>query len=219
MAKYRWPTDPPGKKPSHSIPWSQHIQNSGYGVTGQLGPQGRNALAPPSAPGEVPYNPVKGITGNNPAPVIAPVQPFDPYLASTTLAAQRNVGLADADAAWAQGQLQRSSGFDAAGNLVAAGTKDFNPFSQAQLLQDEYRRSQAGTLNSYAAMGQYNSGAYGRARERDSRLYAQGYDQLKTGTLGGYRDISRQRLGTYADNSIGVDAASYDALRRALGFS
>jgi hypothetical protein len=148
-----------------------------------------------------------------PGMVAVQPEPFDPYLENQRITAIRNIGLGDAEAGWQQGQLQRNSGFDANGNLVTAGA-DFNPFSQAMLLQDEYKRGQTGTLNSYAAMGQYNSGAYGRAQGRQDRLYAQGYDALRTGTQAAYHGIQAGRLQNYASNSLGVSDADFAALRR-----
>jgi hypothetical protein len=144
--------------------------------------------------------------------IVAQPQPPDPYLALQTLQANQNVQLGDADAAYQQGQLGRSSGFDAAGNLIQQGSAAFSPYSQAMLLQDQFKRNQAGTANSYAAQGQYNSGAYGRAKERDSRLYGQDYDALKTSAQQGYHGINQGRLSTYANNALGTGQASFQSL-------
>jgi hypothetical protein len=136
--------------------------------------------------------------------IVAQPQPPDPYLAFQTLQANQNITLGDADASYQQGELGRSSGFDATGNLIQQGSAAFSPYSQAMLLQDQFKRNQAGTQNSYAAQGQYNSGAYGRAKERDSRLYGQDYDALKTSAQQGYHGINQGRLSTYANNALGT---------------
>lgn len=182
---------------------------------GQQGSQAALSLAKAQGPA----GPAKGV--DRIPPVGAPVGPAvlpetpDPYLENAKLTAGRNIGLSDADSAWQRGQLQRSSGFDASGNLITSGA-DFNPFSQAMILQDEYKHSQAGTSNSYAAMGQYNSGAYGRAQAHNDTGYAQGYDALKTGTLTGYHGIDSGQLTTYANNSLGVSDEAFNALRRRI---
>lgn len=156
-----------------------------------------------------PENPNAGVV-----PVAAQPQTPDPYLAFQTLQANRNITLGDADASYDEGGLARSSGFDATGALIQQGATAFNPFSQAMLLQDQFKRTQAGTGNSYAAQGQYNSGAYGRAKEHDARLYAQDFDALKTSAQQGYHGINRARLGTYADNSLGSGQSSFESIYR-----
>jgi hypothetical protein len=186
---YQWPNGE-----WHSEPWSTHVshQQPFAGVdTSHIGAiQGSSLSAPAPAP-----------------------QPFDPNLEIQKLQAGMNVGLSGAESAWQSGQLQRSSGFDASGNLVTAG-KDFNPFSQAMLLQDSYKRSKAGTNTGYAAQGQLYSGAYGRAQNRNDLNYAQGYDALRTGTLQGYHGIGAGQLQTYANNTLGLSGDQFQSLRR-----
>lgn len=153
-----------------------------------------------------------------PAPggLVAAPQPVDPYQQIQQLQATQNIGLSDADSAYQTGQLARSSGFDAAGNLIQQGATAFNPYSQAMLLQDQFKRDQAGSMNSYAAQGQFNSGAYGRAKERDARTYAQGYDALKTAAGQGYHGIQQGRLSTYANNAGGTGTSSFDSLYKSV---
>lgn len=178
--------------PNGFVPVSQW--DFGYGP-GVLGPNG----VPPAGPG----------------PQAAPL-PVDPYLELQKLQATQNTQLSDADAAYDTGTLARSSGFDANGNLIQQGAAAFNPYSQAMLLQDQYKRNQSGTSNSYAAMGQFNSGAYGRAKEHDARLYGQDFDALKTSAQQGYHGIDRSRLGTYASNAGGVGSSSFESLLKSV---
>lgn len=147
------------------------------------------------------------------APVVSP-QPFDPALEAQKTSAIRNIGLGDAEAGWQKGQLQRSSGFDSGGNLIGVGSADFNPFSQAQIFQDDYKRSVTGTNNSMAAQGQLYSGARLNAQAHNDRGYAQGYDALKTGALTGYHGIQSGQLSNYATNISGVSDADFGALRK-----
>lgn len=175
------------------------------GVTRQIGPS-KGVDRPSSF-----MLPTGQPLGVAPAP-----QPPDPYLAIATLQAGQNIGLADADAAYQTGQTARSLGIDATGNLIQQGAAAFNPYSQAMLLQDQFKRDQSGTMNSYAAQGQYNSGAYGRAKERDSRLYAQDFDALKTSALQGYHGINQGRLSTYANNSLGTSQSGFESLYKSI---
>jgi hypothetical protein len=141
---------------------------------------------------------------------IAP-QPFDPEFEAKKLSAGMNIGLSDAEAGYQKGTLAYDTGYDATGQRNTA-----NPYSQAQLLEDNYRRSLMGASNSYAAMGQYNSGAYGRAKGREDRLYAQGSDRLQRDTTAAYHGIGAGQLGTYASNALGVSGGAYDALKRSI---
>jgi hypothetical protein len=188
----------------------------GLSVVGPVG--GLGAAAVKTSPYQ-PYGPsIKGQgapapAGLPPGAVGPQPEPFDPNVEQARLSAIRNVNLGTGEAAWQQGQLQHDTGFDASGNLVTSGA-DFNPFSQAMLLQDEYARSKMGTSNSYAAQGQHNSGAYGRAQGRNDRVYAQGYDSLKTSALQGYHGVQAGLLGNSAGNALGVSDADFAALRR-----
>lgn len=171
--------------------------------------------AKPANPGPVPVNAMKGIGGLNPTPLAPAPLPPDPYLQNSILTANRNIGLGDAESTWQQGQLQRSSGFDANGNVITSGA-DFNPYSQAMQLQDNWHTAQRGTTNSLASQGQLYSGAMANAQGYNDKNYAQGFDALKTQTLGGYHGIQANRLGTYASNSIGTNSAGFDSIYKSV---
>jgi hypothetical protein len=140
-------------------------------------------------------------------------QPFDPNLELQRLQANQNIALGDAAAAWQTGQLARSSGIDAAGNLITSGDA-FSPFSQAMQYQDAFKAAKRGTLNS--AGNHLYSGAYGRAQNRNALNYARDFDALKTGTQAGYYGINRDRLGTYASNAQGTGTTDFQSLLKSV---
>jgi hypothetical protein len=138
-------------------------------------------------------------------------QPFDPELANKQLGATWNVQLGDAEAKYQTGQTAYSTGYNADGSRNTA-----NPYAQAQLLEDNWRRSITGTNNSMAAAGQYFSGARLNAQARNDRLYAVDSDTLQRGAADTYHGIGKNQLQTYAQNSLGVTGGAYDALKRSL---
>jgi hypothetical protein len=146
-----------------------------------------------------------------PGAAIPSPQPFDPAAEQARLQATLNVGLSGAETGYQRGLTAYDTGYDPTGARNHA-----NPYSQAQLLEDNYHRSQAGTRNSMAAVGQYNSGAYGRAAARDDRVYAQGSDALQRGAAETYHGLGVGQLQTYGQNSTGVSAETLAALRRAI---
>ena len=148
-----------------------------------------------------------GTGASAPAPVV-PVQPLDPAQVNAQITAQRNIGSADLYATFQQGQLDQNYGYGAGGAA--------NPYSQAAMLQESYKRNQAGTLNSAAASGNLYSGSYGRAQNENSRNYAIGDDQLRRQYGQQSGQIGFDRLQTYANQGSGVDQASYEAMLRAL---
>lgn len=179
-------------------------------------PTGLGAAVKPSSPYS-PYTPsIKGQGAPAPAsppPGYEPIQqqPFDPEVEAARLSAQWNVGIGGAEVAYQTGQTAYESGYDANGLRNNA-----NPYSQAKLLEDNWKRSLMGAQNSYAAQGQYNSGAYGRAKAREDRLYAQGSDRLQRDTANAYHGIGAGQLQNYASNALGVSADTFAALRRAV---
>lgn len=195
MASYRdWPD---GK--AHSIPYARHLQN----VNGQ-NPNGAN-LGQIAAAGGLPQALAQSSSAA-PAPAAAP-QPYDPGYEAYKLTAGRNVTLGNNEATWQTQNLGYDSGFNADGTLNTS-----NPYSQAQLLQDNYKRSQLGTTNSMAAQGQLYSGANLNAQATNDRNYAQGYAGLQHGAATGYHAIQSGQLTNYANNAVGVSDASWNSL-------
>lgn len=140
-------------------------------------------------------------------PYVAPAPPIDPEFEAYKVGANRNVALADADATYQLGRID---------NQYGLGADQSNPYSQAKLLEESYKRSTRGTENSYASMGQRNSGAYRRMQGENARNYSIGFDQLSRGYQDARYGVVRGQLGSYAENSTGVDQASFEALLRAL---
>jgi hypothetical protein len=145
-----------------------------------------------------------------PAAVVTP-QPFDPALENQRQQAGFNITTGDAEANYQTGQTAYSTGYNADGSLNAG-----NPYSQAMLLQDNYKRSQTGTNNSMASQGQLYSGARLNAQARNDRLYAEGSAGLRDQTRERYHQIGYGRLQNYGQNSLGTSQAGYDSLRRSV---
>jgi hypothetical protein len=150
------------------------------------------------------------VQGTPGTPTYSPTpQPVDPALESARQGAQWNVSLADSNAGFQRGETAWGTGYNADGSLNAS-----NPYSQAMLLQDEYKRGQAGTNNSMAAQGQLYSGARLNAQARNDRLYAQGSAAQKDNARQTYHGIGYGQLQSYGSNALGTSSADYDALRR-----
>lgn len=162
MPLYRWPTDPPGKAPSHTIAYSAHQSDLGGGLAGA-------AQGIAGAAANVPFGPPKGISypeatdangtttlasqpgnagaGAPAAPVFAPDAAYNDALAL----AQKNYTDSMANLGQAKTQTQYDYGFD----------DTSNPFSKVNELKKQYTQ-QAGYLkNSLGNQGQSFSGVRG----------------------------------------------------------
>jgi len=141
-----------------------------------------------------------------PSPYTAPTPPPDPAYLSAQASAQRNVALTDADAVYQNTRLNNMYGFG----------DTSNPYSRANLLMESYRRNQRGTMNSYAAQGQLNSGAYERMQGENKRNYNIGFDQTSREYQDARYDITRGQVQAYADAGSAVSGAQWEAILRAL---
>lgn len=109
---------------------------------------------------------------------------------------------------------------DAAGNPFYDGSLAINPqdpFSKMGLLQRSYEQQRTGTSNSYASMGQRNSGAYERMVGENADVNKQNQDSLSKAfaeLIAGYR---KGRLGAYGDMTTGNSTAYGDMVTAALG--
>jgi hypothetical protein len=193
----------------HSITYQQHVKNQNQKPYNPVGYNPANIQNLEQATGQQSGGPDAGQP--LPKPDVPLTQPFDPEFEATKLGATWNVSLSDAEAGYQSGNLAYDTGYDANGQRNSA-----NPYNQAQMLEDNYHRSQLGTTNSYAAQGQYNSGAYGRAQGHNDRLYAQGSDRLQRDTADAYHGIRVGQLQTYAGNALGVSGDSFEALKKAI---
>lgn len=202
MPKYRWPTDPPGKPASHSVMWES------------LTPEQRMSFAHGAG---VQYDPTlmfrdRNVTSGGAPPAAGTVpQPFDPSLAWAQQQATWQRGIADSEARYQQGETAWSLGYNADGSLNTS-----NPYAQAQLLQDNYRRSVTGTDNSMAAQGQLYSGARVNAQARNDRLYAESSSALRDEARRTYHGIASGQLQSYGQNAMGLTQEQWDALRRSV---
>lgn len=142
----------------------------------------------------------------------APIQPPDPQY-QTYLAQQgMNLGLSGADATYQRGNLGYETGYN------AQGARDYtNPYSAAALLEENYKRSKTGTMNSYASMGQQNSGAYGRMQGENARNLSIGSNQLQHGASNAYHGIDVNQAQNAINYGGGVQSEGLAALLKALG--
>jgi hypothetical protein len=97
------------------------------------------------------------------------------------------------------------------------GVDPKNPFSKMSLLQHSYEQTKAGTSNSYASMGQHNSGAFARMNKENQFQNDAAAQELRNA----FQDlIQGGRKGTNAANdqySSSISGAASDALKMALG--
>lgn len=141
-------------------------------------------------------------------PPVTP-QPVDTALENAKLGANWNAGLAGAEAGWQRDQTAWGTGYNADGSRNSS-----NPYSQAQLMQDEYKRGVTGTNNNYAAQGQLYSGARLNAQAGNDRRYAEGSSGLRDRAQGAYHGIGYGQLSAYGSNAAGVSGEDYGALKR-----
>lgn len=198
--KHQWPDGS-----WHSISWADHQFNTTKAKPGEIKIAAPGGGFTPVEQYDFGYGP-----GVMQAPVAAP-QPVDPAFEAAKQSAQWNITTSDAEANYQTGQTAYQLGYNADGSLNTS-----NPYSQAMLLQDNYKRSQVGTNNSMAAAGQLYSGARLNAQGRNDRLYAEGSAGLRDQAQDRYHNIGYGRLTTYGQNSIGTNQAGYDAVRRAV---
>lgn len=189
----------------HSITWSEHQFNKTKAKPGEIKIAAPDGGFIPVSEHDFGYG--KGVLQ---APVVDP-QPFDAAFEAAKQSAQWNITTGTAEANYQLGRTAYSTGYNADGSLNTS-----NPYSQAMLLQDNYKRSRVGANNSMTAAGQYASGARRNAQGRNDRLYAEGSASLRDQAQDRYHDIQYGQLQNYGQNSIGGTQAGYDALRRSI---
>jgi hypothetical protein len=131
-----------------------------------------------------------GAAGNAPTPQMiaggyaSPPPVFDPYgdpaYAATASQNLKTVGHAQDYHDYRQGSGEQNFGYDAQGNLITGGA-NYDPYSQAMVLQRNYDNTKRGTVNNYAAQGQLYSGALLNKQSSDAYNYNVADDQLKRG--------------------------------------
>ena len=168
--------------------------------------------APSSAPNTVLNSqPTPGLLGKGYSPPPVTPQPFDPAFEAQKLGATWNTQIATGEAGYQRGETAWGTGYNADGSLNAS-----NPYSQAMLMQNEYKRGVTGTNNSMAAQGQLYSGARLNAQAGNDRRYAEGSSALRDQARQTYHGIDYSQLSTYGQNALGVSGADYEALRKAV---
>lgn len=148
--------------------------------------------------------------GYVPPPPVTP-QPFDPAFEAAKLGATWNTQVAQGEAGYQKGETAWGLGYNADGSINTA-----NPYSQAMMLQGEYKRSQQGSDNSLTGQGLYFSGARLNAQATNDRSYAQGSSSLRDQARQSYHGIDYGQLQSYGQNALGVSGADYEALRKAV---
>lgn len=188
MARYRWPTDPKGAAPAHSMPYSVHqapkalrgARISGKQLTQRQYDRGdwlRALLGQkPGTPLPSPRPPAAPAAPAAPAPAAgAPVDPA--YLQQMeTLARTRDQALGDVRGARQQGLLGYGYNEGVGGALAF---DPLNPFSKASLLKRNYDVSRQRTGNQMAASGQLYAGAYQTSQDSLNRGQIQSEDTLQ----------------------------------------
>jgi hypothetical protein len=183
MALYRWPTDPPGKKAAHTIPWEKHNKPANTGSVGiggkPLAPgawergdflaallKGSTPAPTVSAPDPAPAAPAADYDPPQGAPLAAPPDAaYDDEVAG--LGRQRDSTLTGLTQARTAGLLDYGFSEDPATKALAFDPN--NPFSKAALLKKNYDTSRRSTGQSMGASGQLYSGAYQNAQDLTNR--------------------------------------------------
>lgn len=119
---------------------------------------------------------------------------FDPY-GDVGYAAQasqniKTVGHAQGYHDYQVGSGAQNFGYDQYGRLIdTSNNPNYNPYSQANILQRNYDNTKRGTVNNYAAQGQLYSGALKNAQADNAYNYNVADDRLKRGASDYYRGI------------------------------
>jgi hypothetical protein len=179
---------------------AKHANGPGYSNKPKVAPKPAvHAPNQPSAP--LAYAPAP------PPPTAIAPQPFDPALEAQRLSAGRNVALGNNEATWQTQNAGYNLGYNPDGTANAA-----NPYSQAQLYADSYKRSKLGTRNSMFAAGQGYSGALLNAQAENDRSYSQSDAALRQRALQQYHSIQSGKLANYASNASDVSDADWNSV-------
>jgi hypothetical protein len=152
----------------------------------------------------------QGSLGQNP-----PVQPRMPDWQEqmATTAANRNVGLANAQATYDTNAINRDFGYMKDG--VTADPN--NPYARASMLETLYKQSLAGNTNSAAARGNLYAGSTQNARNQIDTQHLMGVNQLQNQYADAQHGVQLNQLNTYANAGGATSDADFQALLRQLG--
>lgn len=178
---YRWPTDPPGKAPSHTISYAQHQQN----VKAKQTP--------------TPQAPTPGVETPTVAPTPASAPPPDPLYDEeiSGLGKIRDIAIANALAQRKQGLAEY--GFNESDDGTSIAFDPNNPFSRAALLKRTYNENRARAGQQMASGGGLYSGAYQTQQ-----------DALNRGQLGAEDSLQKSLLAFLAKNTASKQQAGID---------
>lgn len=107
------------------------------------------------------------------------------------------------------GQIRRGYGLD-------AGFDVNNPYSQAALLQRNYDQARAGSQNSYAASGQFLSGAMNRALREGQFDYTAARAGLAARQEADLAELVQADLAAARERDLDLEAADWQRLQTAL---
>lgn len=183
MATYSWPD---GSK-NHTISWTQHLQNKG--ITRTTGPEGTTYINQAALKGVLGNAPATPPTPDGNAAAAASSNPgFEAMFNADTNANTTSYKNDIAGYQYGENQAGSDYGFQIQRDPTTgyvntdaslAAVDPNNPFSKMALLSRSYQQEQSGNLNSYAAQGQHNSGAYNRQVANAQFNNEQGKDTLK----------------------------------------
>lgn len=199
MALHRWPTDPAGKAPAHTITWAQHQTNL-KAAPAKVKPP---AKAPP--PAEAPVV-APGVLPPPPDPI------YDDEIAGLSKARDTtttNLG---------QGREAELLGYgyteDASTGALAFDPN--NPFSRASLLKRNYDVSRARTGNQMASGGQLYAGAYQTQQDSINRGQMGAEDSLQKSLTSWLSDNTQRKAQAGLDYEAGAGRAAAGRAARAL---
>lgn len=184
--------------PKNSFGFGQPKRRTGGNSWGGLA-----NIPAPARPAQPSMSP--GADGSwQPAP---PAQPLDPQFESYKATATRNLQTSQLGGAYQSAQIGNEYGF---------GADKSNPYSQAKLLEESWKRSKLGTTNSYASSGQLNSGAYARMQGENDRNYSIGVDRGTRDMNQALAGVSLGQLQAAGEYGAGVSGADFQALLNAF---
>lgn len=223
MALVRWPTDAPGKAPSHTKSWAAHQQSMASGIKGDgvVGINGKavtpeqwrsgelldallGKVKPPEPPAAVETAPPPVEPGLLPLPVDASYDnDIEGYRRTRDdtqagLTGDRTRGLLD-------------YGFNEDPTTKALAFDPNNPFSRASLLKKQYDIGRASTGQQMSSGGQLYAGAYQTAQDSINRGQLGAEDTLQKSLTGFLAGNSSAR--TRADNQFEFDSVGAEGRR------
>lgn len=109
---------------------------------------------------------------------------------------------------------EQNFGFDIYGNAIRPDQANYNPYSQANILQRNYDIAKRGTTNSYAAQGQLYSGALKNAQATNTYNYNRASDALQRGSLDYYHGLTSNLQNASQSAASSYAQLIQDALNR-----